>query len=88
MNDKKNNQKSASDLQDIQIARLAFIGASIATLGDGISAIAAGLAVEALEKSSGQSSSNPEEQSNRSSKMQQEIDYIISELKQIKKMMK
>ena len=88
MNDKKNNQKSASDLQDIQIARLAFIGASIATLGDGISAIAAGLAVEALEKASGQSSPNPEEQSNRSSKMQQEIDYIISELKQIKKMMK
>ena len=87
MNDKK-NQKNASDLQDIQIARLAFIGASITTLGDGIAAIAAGMALDALEKSSGQISSNPDEQSNRSSKMQQEIDYIISELKQIKKMIK
>ncbi|WP_342575125.1 hypothetical protein MHH37_04095 [Solibacillus sp. FSL K6-1781] len=36
-----NKKEQSPDSQEIQIARLAFIGASIATLGDGIAAIAA-----------------------------------------------
>lgn len=87
MNDKKNSNTSP-DSQEIQIARLTFIGASIITLGDGIAAIAAGLALDALEKESNQNVGHSNEQSKRSSKMQQEIDYIINELKQIKRMMK
>jgi hypothetical protein len=87
MNDKKGS-KNSNDSQDIQIARLAFIGASIATLGDAIAAVAAGLALEALEKSSNQNPGSSDEQSKHSAKMQQEIDYIINELKQIKKTMK
>lgn len=88
MNDKRGSGNS-TDAQEIHIARLAFIGASVATLGDAISAVAAGLELEALEKkSSNQNSQNPDEQSKHTSKMQQEIDYIINELKQIKRMLK
>jgi len=85
MSGNENKSKKSSDSQDIQIARLAFIGASIVTLGDGIAAIAAGLALEALESKQG--SQNLDEQSKQSDTMQKQIDYIIDELIQIKMMM-
>ena len=85
----KNNPQQSSDITDIQIARLAYIGASIATLGDALSAVAAGLALNALEKSSNQ---NPQNQNSDQSKdvedLQKQIDYLINELKQVKKMMR
>ncbi|QDQ03207.1 translation initiation factor 2 [Lysinibacillus fusiformis] len=89
MNDYKKNPQQSLDTTEIQIARLAYIGASISTLGDGLSAVAAGLALNALEKSSNQ---NPQNQNNDQSKgsedMQKQIDYLINELKQVKKMMR
>ena len=84
MNTNKKNSDQPSDSQDIQIARLAFIGASIVTLGDAISAIAAGLALEALEKKNGDSSTS----TNQTKDMQKQLDYLINELRQLKKMMK
>lgn len=85
----KNNPQQPSETTDIQIARLAYIGASIATLGDGLSAVAAGLALNALEKSNNQ---NPQFQSSDQSKevedLQKQIDYLINELKQVKKLMR
>ncbi|WP_413367237.1 translation initiation factor 2 [Lysinibacillus sp. 3P01SB] len=87
MNDKRKSENS-SDSLEIQIARLEFIGASIVTLGDAIETIAAGLALDALLRSSNQNSANSDEQSKHSSKMQREIDYIINELKEVKRMMK
>ena len=47
--------------------------------------IAAGLAVDVLEKSSNKGSQSLDAQSKS---MQKQLDYIINELKQIKKMMK
>lgn len=85
MNTNKKNSDQSSDSQDIQIARLTFIGASIVTLGDAISAIAAGLALEALEKSKNGDSGTPP---TKSKDMQKQLDYLINELRQIKKMMK
>ena len=84
MNNNKKNSEQPSVSQDIQIARLAFIGASIATLGDAIAAIAAGLALDALEQSNNGDSSPPPTQSKD---MQKQLDYLINELRQIKKMM-
>lgn len=88
MNGNKKNLEQSSDSMNIQIARLAFIGASIVTLGDGISAIAAGLALEALEKSNNQDSQNTDTQLAQSKDIQKQMDYLINELKHIKRMMK
>lgn len=88
INDNKNKSNQASDSIDIQIAKLAFIGASIATLGDGLNALAAGLALKELEKSSNQSSQNPYDQLKQAESIQEQIDYLIRELKQIKKMIR
>ncbi|MFF2479907.1 translation initiation factor 2 [Paenibacillus sp. NPDC058071] len=71
------------ELADIQIARLAFIGASIATLGDGIAAVAAGLALESLEIQKIQSDQRSYFQSNPSQQLestQKQLDYFIQEL--------
>ena len=82
------NSEQSSDSQDIQIARLAFIGASIVTLGDAISAVAAGLALESLEKSKNQDSQKNDSPPHQSKDMQKQLDYLINELRQIKRMMK
>lgn len=74
---------------DIQIARLIYIGSTISTLGGGLQTLAAGLALNALEKSSSQSSQSSQsqnEQSKHPEDLQMQIDSIIKELKQIKKM--
>lgn len=87
----KNNPQQPSVATEIQIARLAYIGATIATLGDGLSAVAAGLALNALEKSNNQ---NPQVQNSDQSNekdvedLQKQIDYLINELKQVKKLVR
>lgn len=62
------------ELRDIEIAKLAFIGGSIATL-------AAGLALEAL-KQEAKTKSNNRNASNKSTKNQ--LDYFIDELVKIR----
>lgn len=81
-----NTNQSNSSL-DIQIARLAYIGAAIATLGDGISAVAAGLALESLERANLVTIASVRNQYDESSQlnMQQQLDYFINELLEIKK---
>lgn len=79
------NKNQSSDITDIQIARLAYIGASIAALGDGLAAVAAGLALRSLEKANNQ---NAPYQSTEVDDLQKQIDYIINELKQVKKTMR
>ncbi len=69
------------DLRDIEIAKLAFIGGSIATLGDGIAALAAGLALEAL-KQDYKTKKNSRTASIKSTKNQ--LDYFINELVKIR----
>jgi len=67
---------------------LAYVGAAISTLGDGISTIAAGLALDALRNSNAQNSQNDAKQSLQKDNMQKQIDHLIYELKQIKKIIK
>lgn len=85
----KGNKSFAQSFEsiDIRIARLAFIGASISTLGDGLQALAAGLALESLQRSKNQNTPILDEQTNQTDSMQEQIDYIINELNQFKKMM-
>lgn len=88
MSDNKNKTNQTSDSRDIEIAKLAFIGASIAALGDGLAAVAAGLALEELEKANKQNFQSQNDQSKQTEGMQKQIDYLINELKQLKKMMR
>jgi gas vesicle protein len=88
MNKDQNNLKKGSDSPEIFSAKLAFIGASISTLGDGLQAVAAGIALDLLQRANNESSQNQNEQSQYQEKMQKEIDDLINELKQIKKTMK
>lgn len=64
-----------------EIAKLAFIGGSIATLGDGIAALAAGLTLEAL-KQDYKTKKNSRTASIKSTKNQ--LDYFINELVKIR----
>ena len=73
---------------DIQIAKLAFIGAAIVTIGDGLSALAAGLALQELEKTNNQNSLDDYEQLKQTESTQKQIDYLIRELKHIKKILR
>ena len=84
----KNKSTPSSDSLEIYAARLSFIGASISTLGDGLSAVAAGLTLQALEKSTKQNSQSQYTQPENLESIQKQIDYLINELKHIKKIIK
>ncbi|MDQ0111967.1 translation initiation factor 2 [Paenibacillus harenae] len=70
-------------LREIEIARLEFIGLSLATLGDGIAALAAGLTLESLENE--YRAQYQGRQSVQVETTQKQLDYFINELIQIKK---
>lgn len=83
-----NKIKQSADSIDIQIAKLAYVGASISSLGGGIQLIAAGLAIDVLEKANNKSTQSQDEYSKKSEDMQKQINSIIKELKQVKRMMR
>ncbi|MGE7917028.1 translation initiation factor 2 [Lysinibacillus xylanilyticus] len=88
INNSKSNSSQPNDSLEIYAAKLAYVGLAISTLGNGIQTIAAGLALEALRNSNTQNSQNDTEQSMQKDNMQKQIDYLIHELKQIKKIIK
>ena len=81
------NLEQSSNSQDLLIARLAFVSGCILSFGGALSTIAAGIELEALENANNQGSQKSDTYSNHSEKMQKEINYLINELKQIKKML-
>jgi len=80
----RNEINGTSDSLDIQVAKLAFIGTSITTLGDGISAIAAGLALDALVKSNIKSTQRQNPHLKQLETSQKQLDYLLNELKQFR----
>lgn len=84
----QNNSEKLAQIREIQIARIAFIGASIATIGDGIAALAAGLALEVLENNYKQTSRSYPNDPNQLIKAQRNLDHYINELIQLRKSIK
>lgn len=90
----RNNKPSqGNESIEIYVAKLSYIGTAISTLGDGLQTIAAGLALEALQNANNDSSqpNNGNGNGNQTVKidnMQKQIDYLVAELKEIKKMLK
>ncbi len=88
MDNNKKNCNQSTESQELFIAQLTYIGAAISTLGDGIQTIAAALALDALKNEKNQSSESSTDQSQKTESMQEQIDYIIAELKQMKEFLK
>lgn len=88
MENGQKNLNQASNSPEIFAAKLAFIGASISTLGDGLQAVAAGISLEILQRAATESPQGQNEQSKYQEKMQKQIDYVINELKNINKAMR
>ncbi|WP_421052341.1 translation initiation factor 2 [Lysinibacillus capsici] len=88
----RNNKPSqGNESIEIYAAKLSYIGTAISTLGDGLQTIAAGLALEALQNANNDSSQTNNGNGHQTVKidnMQKQIDYLIAELKHIKKMFK
>ena len=82
----KNKSNSSSESVEIQIARLEYIAALIATLGDGVAALALGLELRELEKSSNANSRGQYDQAKYQDHTQKQIDYLIEELTQVRRM--
>ncbi|MCM3359790.1 hypothetical protein MKX96_12460 [Psychrobacillus sp. FSL W7-1493] len=55
-NNEQNNQNQVP--VDVLVAKLALFGATLTTKGDGIAALAAGIALQELEKSKSQNSTD------------------------------
>ncbi|GLX68667.1 translation initiation factor 2 [Paenibacillus glycanilyticus] len=94
-NNNKNNNKSGSnksgsnsETMELIAARLGYIGAIIATLGDGIAAIGAGIALRSLEEETFSESRIEVDQLRQTESIQQQVDFYIQELMQIRKMIK
>lgn len=80
----KNGMNSTPTLELIA-ARLAYAGAAVTTIGDVLSMISAGITLKLLEEQNGQQASNGSDSDFK--QMQNEIDKLIRELRQIRKMM-
>ncbi len=84
-------KKKLSDLTPDEVglfaARMGYIGACIQTLGGGISTIAAGIALQALEEAVDGNFESQNNQGKESEIMQNQIDYLIDELKHVKKIL-
>ncbi|OXS62393.1 hypothetical protein B1A99_00550 [Cohnella sp. CIP 111063] len=87
MNNNSEDEQLAK-LRDIQIARLAFIGASIATIGDGISTYAAALALEVLEEANNQRSQPSSSHFKNLDIAQKQLDYYIQQLQHMRQWIK
>lgn len=72
---------------EVIAARLAYAGAAVTTVGDVMSMISAGIALKLIEEQNGQQPSNGNGDESDFKHMQNEIDKLIRELRQIRKMM-
>lgn len=80
INSNSNNRGASNN--ETTAAKLAVIGGLLATLGDGISTLAAVLALEELQKT--QNNSNNNNNNDRISELEKQIKYLTKEINQQK----
>ncbi|MER2120105.1 MAG: hypothetical protein ABS935_07530 [Solibacillus sp.] len=81
------NDMDATPSLEVIAARLAYAGAAVTTIGDVLSMISTGITLKLLEEKNGQQPSNVNGNESDFKQMQNEIDKLIRELRQIRKMM-
>ncbi|URN95586.1 MAG: translation initiation factor 2 [Candidatus Pristimantibacillus lignocellulolyticus] len=86
MNNKKNKQtEQNSDAEDRYIAKLAFLGGTLATIGDGIAAVAAGMALQQFDKEKNQSSDDQSDLIQQIEQMQKQIDLLTYKIEKMER---
>ena len=80
------NDMDATPSLEVIAARLAYAGTAVTTIGDVLSMISAGIALKLVEEQNGQQLSNGNGNESDFKQMQNEIDKLIRELRQIRKM--
>ncbi len=78
-NGNSNDMGQNVESPEVYAAKLSFIGSTLSTLGDGLQAIAAGIALQELEKASDTEQDSPNVL-NQLEDMQQQIDYLASKI--------
>ena len=81
------NGSDSTPSLEVIAARLAYAGAAVTTIGDVLSMISAGISLKLLEEKNGQQASASYGSESDFKQMQNEIDKLIRELRQIRKMM-
>jgi hypothetical protein len=85
-NRKKNNEAATQDNNPVsQAAALAVIAGLITTLGDGLSTVAAALAIQEAQQQGNNSGNNNGNNSAELQQMQQQLDYLTKEVKRLKR---
>ncbi len=87
MGSNQNNSNQIPQSSENEAAQLAFIGALISTLGDGISTIAAALALQEAQQAQQSQNNNNNNNSDEIRKMQKQIDVLSKEMKHLKRML-
>lgn len=87
MSKKKKISDLTPDELGIYAARLSYIASCIQMLGGGLSTIASGLALQALEEAVDESFESKNDPDKESEFMQNQIDYLIDELKHVRKIL-
>ncbi|MFC4024701.1 multidrug ABC transporter ATPase [Oceanobacillus longus] len=77
-----NRDANSSSNNEITVAKLAVLGGLLATIGDGISTLAAVLALEELQQTQNNSNNN----NDRISELEKQIKYLTKEINQQKNM--
>jgi len=81
MNDINNQQNvQSADTSEILAAKLAFFGSVLATIGDGITALAAGIALQGIENTNNQNSTEQLNQLPQVEQMQKQIDQLTRKI--------
>lgn len=70
---------------EIYAARIGFIGTLLSTLGDGLSSVAAGIALQQLEMSSIQDAQTQAVQSDQFDSMQKQIDQLTRKIEEMER---
>ena len=86
MKNVNNNQMGQNTgTPEIYAAKLAFVGAALSTLGDGLSAIAAGITLQELENPNNQNSQDQLDQSNQLELMQKQIEQLTRKIESMER---
>lgn len=84
-NNKNNSSNQNNDAEDRLIAKLAFWGGALATLGDTFATISAGLALQQLDKDKDQSTDDQSDLVQQIENMQKQIDQLTYKLEKMER---